>query len=149
MAAPGQPPAVASPKAVDSAAIAIPTATSPHTVTASPAGSRPPQQLTETVGLDAKHADKDSASAYAVTALANAAHDGRPSADAAPAATASPVDWQRVADQAEGQGLPEARAGTRPAGSVARLRAMFEQQRSEPALQMSFCTMPHKVSGEW
>lgn len=104
------------------------------------APSTPPQKLTPTVGFNASQADKDSASAYAVTALADATDIaagngdlGSGSGQQSPAlaaadrngSAATPVDWQRVAEQADP--LPSA-AMAHPAGSVARLRAIFEQQ---------------------
>ncbi len=102
------------------------------------APSTPPQKLTPTVGYNVSQADRDSASAYAVTALADATDAGvsegssgaggqqlLPSAAGRSGSIAEPVDWQRVARQADS--LPAA-AAAQPAGSVARLRAIFEQQ---------------------
>ena len=131
------------------------------------APSTPHQSLTPTVGYNASQADKDSASAYAVTALADATDDQEGGASAAGAvgqpplrggaapgagSAAESVDWQRVAEQADTP-LPAA-ASMHPAGSVARLRAIFEQQArcvrqclSMPCLSGSdnACFLPHPV----
>lgn len=98
--------------------------------------SAPHESLTPMVGYNAQQADKDSASAYAVTALADAtvagaegAAGGAAQQQAAPAAqdsaAAEAVDWEKVAEQADSH--PAATA-LQPQGSVARLRAIFEQQ---------------------
>jgi hypothetical protein len=95
--------------------------------------STPHESLSPTMGYDAQQADKDSASAYAVTALADAVVDG--AADGAAeqqtplvaqsSAAAQAVDWQKVAEHADSHA---AAAALHPQGSVARLRAIFEQQ---------------------
>jgi hypothetical protein len=105
----------------------------PATSIATLPSSAPHESLAPTMGYNAQQADKDSASAYAVTALADAivdgAPDGMPEHQAAMAAQNSAalqaVDWQKVAEQADSHA---AAAALHPQGSVARLRAIFEQQ---------------------
>jgi small-conductance mechanosensitive channel len=95
--------------------------------------SAPHESLTPTMGYNAQQADENSASAYAVTALADAIVDGaadsvsehQAAAAAQSSAALQAVDWQKVAEQADSHA---AAAALHPQGSVARLRAIFEQQ---------------------
>jgi hypothetical protein len=104
--------------------------------------SAPHESLMPTMGYDAQQADKDSASAYAVTALADAIVDGaaagayehQTALAAQTSAAAQAVDWQKVAEQADSHA---AVAALHPQGSVARLRAIFEQQSGYAVLDNS------------